>query len=160
MSSNLSCFASTGLVTLYLFNNIVDAVSLGVLLEEKLIGNKLAKQDINYYFLIVLLIVNIIIETYTFYYKYITTSQKLSTFVYKLNINWYCVSLAMYIVSLILNFDANTFTTTQKIIFPLIKTCIIVINIYACKIRYTNVNVVLEKPKYLESTNDDYSSIV
>ena len=148
----------TGLITLYLFNNIIDTISIGLLLENKVMNKIYINDNIPMYFLFIILILNICIETCTFYHKFIV-DNKLSTFNYKLCINWYCFSVGIYILSCILNFDLNTFTFMQRIIFPLFKLAIVIMNIYACKIRYIHTQKI-EQPQFLETVNGEYLRIV
>lgn len=129
----------------YLFTNAIDISSLNLLIINN-DNNWYKNNDICYTILIYFYLSNCIIELYFVFVKII--SQNVSTFYYRFNICYYIFYLNFVLFSDIFNFHQSVFTLTQTIIFYLIKTMVIILNINLTQYLYKIVNV--ETEHYLE----------
>lgn len=136
------------LVCTYLFINCIDITTFSILIYYNKIN------ELDNIALCVFLSLNILIETYTFYYKCVRLDKGLSTFIFKLSMNWCILSLSIYILCLVLNFDNNSINHTQRILFPIIKTVLTILNIHISKFRYLHPPFTPVYNKVNNSTND------
>ena len=143
-------FTKLALLGTYLFLNCIDLTTFIILIYY---NTKIKELD-NIAFC-VFLSLNLILETFTFYYKFIQLEKALTTFIFKLSMNWCILSLSIYILCLVLNFDNHSVNHTQRILFPIIKTMITILNIHVCKIRYLTIPFISPSTIYNKVNNDN-----
>ena len=145
-------FNKLALLGTYLFLNCIDLTTFTILIYYNT-DNKIKELDSIAF--CVFLSLNLLMETFTFYYKFIQLEKALTTFIFKLSMNWCVLSLGIYILCLVLNFDNNSINHTQRILFPIIKTMITILNIHICKIRYLTIPFISPSTIYNKVNNDN-----